>query len=91
MIRPDSGCAQVHFAHLVKNKVFQQGEKPHKPNIGVTYVKEHAGILNNCDVIAHLYQLSFEINKKTANSGDADCFDSCTFFGKNATHLSSND
>ncbi len=85
MIRPDSGCAQVNFAQLVKNKVAHHGEKPHKLN------KEHAGILNNCDVIAHLYQLSFEINKKTADSGDEDYFDPCTVFGKYATHLSSND
>ncbi len=84
MIRPEGGCAQGNFAHPAKNKVFHLGEKANQPNISVTSIKEHTGTFNYCDVIAHLYQLSFEINKKTVNSGGGHYFDSCTFFGKQA-------
>ncbi len=75
MIQPDSGCAQVNFAQLAKNKVFHHGEKHNQPNISVTSIKERAGTGHYRDVVVHLNQLSFEINKKTANSVAEHYFD----------------
>ncbi len=52
MIRPDSGCTQVHFAH--------HGEKPNQPNTSVTSIVEHAGTFQYYEAVDHLNQLSFE-------------------------------
>ncbi len=43
---------------------------------------ERAGTRHYRDVIVHLNQLSFEMNKKTANSVGEHCVDSCAFFRK---------